>query len=116
MDIGFLRKHITLYEFKRHSFEFISQYKLEDLGDIDEIKVAKYNKDILINFQKRKNIKVLEFNLEEKKFSLSKNEVKAKKFFGDRNFDDFIEDNDNNIITTDLNGICLWKKHKKKSI
>ena len=113
LDIGNL-KSINLFEFKKHSFEAIAEYKLRDLGDINTIKIAKYNKDILINFDKKKNIKVLEYNIEEKKFSLMKNEVKAKKYFYDRYFYDCIEDKNNCIITSDFNGICLWKKHKKK--
>ena len=113
MDIGGL-KNIILYEFTKHSFKYITEYKLTDLGDVHSIKVAKYNNDILINFDKKKNIKILKYNSEDKTFSLSKNDIKAKKSINDKKFIDYIEDNDNRIITTDSTGISIWKKHKKQ--
>ena len=107
-------KKIDLFEFKQDSFQYISTYSFAKLGKIDNLKPAKYNTDILINYYKKKNIQFLNFDSKEKTFSLSKNEIKAKKILHNDYFKECIDVKNGNIITTDLEEISLWKIHKNK--
>ena len=56
----------------------------------------------------------MNFDSKEKTFSLSKNEIKAKKILHNDYFKECIDVKNGNIITTDLEEISLWKIHKNK--
>ena len=111
-----LEKNITLFELKNYSFKNIVTYSLDKFKNIDKIKPAKYGNYFLINFEKKKNIKILEYDNNSKTLTLSKKEIKANKsFLFDKKFDDFIDDKNGNIITIDFSELIVWKKNKKKN-
>ena len=106
-------KKIQFYEFKNFSFQHILTFSLENLGRIQSIKPAKYNDVIFVNFYSKKNLKILQYDFKEKKLSMLKNEIKAKKSNIFDYFQDYINDKIGNIITLDAEEISFWKAHKK---
>ena len=106
---------IKFFEFKEGSLQYLLSFNLDDLGRIQSLKSAKYKNNILINFKLKKNIKILEYDNNNKTFSLSKNEIKSIRLFS-KNFQYYIDDKEGNIITSDGDWIELWKKSKKKKI
>ena len=104
---------IKLFEFKYKSFNHILSYSFNDSGKLRSIKPTKYNNNILINFDNKKNIKIIEYNLDNKTMSLIKNQIKTSKSLSDRFFISYIDDKKGNIITSDMNDLILWSKYKK---
>ena len=102
-------QYIKLYEYKDFSFEQIFNYDISYLTRIDTIKKAKYSNYLLINFEKKKNIRFLEYDSNNKVFILTKNEIKKK-----NKFKDFIDLKNGDIITIDSGNIIVWQKTKKK--
>ena len=111
--LEYYTKRIDMFEFSQQSFKQILSYNLPLLGEIKNLKCAKYSNNILFNIIRKKNIKILEFDFKEKVLSLSKIELKAKKSFLNNNFLDFIDDKNENIITVDKEETSLWKRHNK---
>ena len=104
---------IKFFEFKNFSFEKILSY---DLGEfrIENIKSAKYNNSILINFKFKRNIKFLEYDLINKTIKLSKQEIKSPKRGFDKCFYKCFDNKNGNILTQDRFGVTVWKIEKKK--
>jgi hypothetical protein len=104
---------IKFFEFKNFSFKKILSY---DLGKfkIENIRSAKYNNSILINFKLKKNIKFLEYDLINKTIKLSKQEIKSKTIGFDKYFYRYFDNKNGNILTQDSMGVTVWKMGKKK--
>ena len=107
-------QYIKLYEYKDFSFEQIFDCDISYLTRIDSIKKAKYGNYLLINFEKKKNIRFLEYDDNNKIFTLTKNEIKKKNFLLRSKFKDFIDLKNGDIITIDSGNITVWQKTKKK--
>ena len=108
-------KYIKIFELKDYLFKYITYYDLNQFKQIHSIKLANYGNYFLINLGKKKNIKILEYDIGLKTLSLSGKEVKSNKiYFGDRNFNDFIDDKNGNILTIDYDSLIVWKKNQKK--
>ena len=105
---------IKLFEFKYKSFNHILTYSFNTPGRVDSIKHAKYSNNIFINYKNKKNIKIIEYDLDNKTMSLIKDQIKKAKLPSDTLFINFIDDKEGNIITSDENDLILWSKYKKK--
>ncbi len=105
---------IKFYEFKNFSFNTIFSY---DLGTfrIKNVKSAKYDNNILINFEFKKNIKFLEYDLINKTIHLSKKEIKDQKLGFPRFFSKYFDNKNGDILTQDRMGATIWKKGPKNS-
>ena len=110
----FDKSFIKFFEFKNYSFNPILSY---DLGRfrINNIYPAKYSNSILINFDFKKNIKILEYDFVAKTITLSKKEIKEQKFGYPRHFYNCIDDINGNIIVQDNIGTSIWKIGDKKN-
>ena len=111
---SFRENTIKLFEFKYKSFNHILSYSFNDSGRVHSIKPAKYNNNIMINFNNKKNIKIIEYDIDNKTMSLIKNQIKTSKSLSDRFFISYIDDKKGNIITSDENDLILWSKYKTK--
>ena len=111
---NFRENTIKLFEFKYKSFNHILSYSFNDSGRVHSIKPAKYNNNIMINFNNKKNIKIIEYDIDNKTMSLIKNQIKTSKSLSDRFFISYIDDKKGNIITSDENDLILWSKYKTK--
>ena len=111
---NFRENTIKLFEFKYKSFNHILSYSFNDFGRVHSIKPAKYNNNIMINFNNKKNIKIIEYDIDNKTMSLIKNQIKTSKSLSDRFFISYIDDKKGNIITSDENDLILWSKYKTK--
>ena len=108
-------QYIKLYEYKDFSFNHILTYDLSHLRYIDTIKKAEYGDYFLINFNKKKNIKFLEYDFNNKNLILSNNEIKQKSNTGfSKRFINFIDLKNGDIITRDGGDLIVWVKTKKK--
>ena len=107
---------IKIYEFKNFSFSFNSILLSCNLNayNIKNIIPGKFSDIILINFDSKKNIKILEYDILNKSIKLSKNEIKDKKSESSKRFDICIDNQNNNIITSDSTKLTIWKKNIKK--
>ena len=111
--LSYKEKSIYLYEFKNFCFKQISKY--DDISSIYSVKPAKYSNDILVSFKNKKNIKILKYNNSNKTFNVSF-EIYSFKIYPHRNYTDYIDVKNNNIITLDNVGeLVIWKKIKKKT-
>ena len=111
--LSYKEKSIYLYEFKNFCFKQISKY--DDICYIYSVKPAKYSNDILVRFKNKKNIKILKYNNSNKTFNVSF-EIYSFKIYPHRNYTDYIDIKNNNIITLDNVGeLVIWKKIKKKT-
>ena len=102
---------ITFYELKTDNFQLLFKFcpsKLR-ISTIHSIKPAKYSNKLLVNFSFRKNVKILEFDVEKKTLNISKLEVKIPKEILDIHFTDCIEDSNGFIITSDRSDITKWE-------
>ena len=104
---------IKLFQFKYKFFNNILSYNFEISGNVHSIKSAKYSNSIFINLDNKKNIKIIEYDVDNKTMSLIKNQIKTPKLINDKNFISYIDDKDGNIITSDENELILWSKYKK---
>ena len=107
--------YIKIYEFKNFtlSFNSVLLYNLEKLK-IKNINIGKYNNIILLNSYSKKNIKILEYDINNKSINLSKKEVKEKKSDSSKTFEMCIDNKNGNIIATDSVSITVWRKNEKK--
>ena len=104
---------LNFYELKQDSFQQINTFPLNKFGKTKSIKVSKYTNNIFINYDRKKQIKILEYDINNNSITLIKNQIKSQKSYLDNSFLDLIDDKDDNIITSDQNEISLWRKHKK---
>ena len=108
-------KFIYLYEYENFNFKQIMKYDFISIGKIDSIKPAKYSDNILINFKLKKNIKILDYDNDNKTLKLGKEEIRCVRAYPMKNFSDFIDNKNGNIITIDNIGeLNIWKKNIKK--
>ena len=115
--ISYQDKSIYLYEFKNFSFQEITKYEANYLGQIHSVKPAKYSNDIFINFKNKKNIKMLEWNELNKSLKLAKEEIYSIKTYPEKNFKNYIDNKNQNIVTLDnLGELTVWKKKLNKYI
>ena len=114
-DRPYKEQYIKLYEYKDFSFNHILTYDLSYLRNIDTIKSAKYGNYFLINLKKKKKIIFLEYDCNNKNLTLSQKEIKLKDNIGFiKNFTDFIDLKNGDIITRDNGVLIVWGKTKKK--
>ena len=102
---------IKFFEFKEFSFKNIMSYELGNFK-IKDIKKAKYSEEILLNFQFKKNIKMINYDMTQKLIKLSKNEIKDERGWGNIFFDQYIDNKNGNIITFDKDALIIWQKDK----
>ena len=104
---------IKLFQFKYKFFNNILSYIFDVSGNVHSIKSAKYSNSIFVNLDNKKNIKIMEYDVDNKTIPLIKNEIKSPKSLRDKYFISYIDDKDGNIITSDENELILWSKNKK---
>ena len=106
---------LKILEFKDFSFSFnsILSYNF-GRNKISSIIPSKYSDTILINYESKKKVQILEYDIHNKSIILSKNEVKEKKEGISLRFNKCIDDKNGNIITSDLNKVSIWQKKRKK--
>ena len=110
----FDKTFIKFFKYENYSFNSLFSY---DLGKfkIYNIQPAKYSNSILINFEFKKNVKILEYDLTNKTFNLSKKDIKEPKMGYPRHFYKCIDNNNGNILTQDNNGTTIWDLDEKKN-
>ena len=108
-------KFIYLYEYSNFDLIEKSKYNVGNCGQIHSIKSAKYSNNIIINFKNKKNIKFLEYNELNNKLKIAKEEIKAIRIYPCKNFTNFIDNKNQNIVTIDnLGELVVWKKKNDK--
>ena len=113
--ISYKDKFLYLYEYENFNFKQITKYDFISIGKIDSIKPAKYCDNILINFKLKKNIKLLDYDKDNKTLKLCKEEIRCTRTYPMKNFSDFIDNKNGNIVTVDNIGeLNIWKKNTKK--
>ena len=70
---------------------------------------------IFINFELKKNIKILEYDLLNKSIYLSKKEIKEPRFGYPKHFYECLDNKNGNILTQENHGIIVWKADKKNN-
>ena len=71
----------------------------------------------LINFKLKKNIRILEYDNKNKTLNLCKEEIRCIRTYPVKNFSNFIDNKNGNIISIDSKGeLNIWKKNRKKKI
>ena len=110
----FDKTFIKFFKYENYSFNSLLSY---DLGKfkIYNIQPAKYSNTILINFEFKKNVKILEYDLTNKTINLSKKDIKEPKMGYPRHFYKCIDNNNGNILTQDNNGTTIWTLDEKKN-
>ena len=110
----FDKTFIKFFKFENYAFTSFLYY---DLGKfkIYNIQPAKYSNSILINFEFKKNVKILEYDLINKTIKLSKKDIKEQKMGYPRHFYKCIDNNNGNILTQDNVGTTIWKLDEKKN-
>ena len=108
------RNLIKFFEFKNFSFKLIFFYNLKKFR-INNVQAAKYSNTILLNFELKKNIKFLEYDLSKKIIKLSKKEVKDQRIGYPKHFYKCLDNKNGNILTHDNNGIIIWKSDNKNN-
>ena len=110
----FDRNSIKFFKFENFSFSSMLFFNLEKFR-IYSIQPAKYNNSILLNFEFKKNIKFLEYDLTNKTIKIGKKDIKEPKVGFPRHFYKCIDNNNGNILTQDNNGTTIWKIDEKKN-
>ena len=107
----FDKTFIKFFEFKNYSFNSILYYDLVKYR-IYNIQPSKYSNTILLNFEFKKNIKILEYDLKKRTIKILKKEIKDARIGYPKHFYKCIDNNNGNIITQDNNGSIIWEKDK----
>ena len=105
---------LKFFKFENFSFEEIMIYDLVKYK-LYNISPSKYFNNILLNFEFKKNVKILEYDIKNKAFKLSKQSIKDIKIGYPRHFYKCIDDINGNILTQDNSGTIIWKQDKKKN-
>ena len=114
--LSYKQKTIYINEFKNFSFNQVVKYDIEFMGQIYSLKPAIYRDDIFINFRNKKNIKFLKYDDSDKTFKLSNEEIRGFKIYPQRNFVDYLDNKNGNIISLDNTGkLTVWKNNKNKN-
>ena len=110
----FDKSFIKFFKFENYSFASTMYY---DLGKFKlcNIKPAKFSDKILLNFEFKKNIKILEYDLSTKTITISKKDIKDSPIGYPRHFYKYIDNNNGNILTQDNNGTTIWEIDKKNN-
>ena len=108
-------KTLNFFAFENYSFKPIFNFDLSKFR-IKNLQPAKYSNQIFINFELKKNIKILEYDLLNKSIYLSKKEIKEQRFGYPKHFYKCLDNKNGNIITQEINGIIIWKNDKKNFI
>lgn len=106
---------IKLYEFKNNSLRCIYKYSFNKLIQVEKLEFSKYSEYIYIILKQTKNIKIIKYNSKEKTLSPLNEEIKMQRTSNCNQFNEIIDDINGNIITSDNNGIIVWKKDDKNN-
>jgi len=107
-------KTLNFFEYENYSFKSILSYDLSKFR-IKSLHPAKYSNKIFINFDFKKNIKILEYDLLNKSIYLSKKEIKEPRFGYPRHFYKCLDNKNGNILTQEIKGIIVWKNDNKNN-
>ena len=107
-------KTLNFFAFENYSFKSILSYDLSK-SRIHNLQPAKYSNKIFINYDLKKNIKILEYDLLNKSISLSKKEIKEPRFGYPKHFYKCLDNKNGNILTQEINGVIVWKTDKKNN-
>ena len=107
-------KTLNFFAFENYSFKSIFSYDLSKFR-IKSLHPAKYSNKIFINFDLKKNIKILEYDLLNKTIYLSKKEIKEPRFGYPKHFYKCLDNKNGNILTHENKGIIVWKNDKKNN-
>ena len=110
----FFDKTLNFFAFENYSFKSILSYDLSKFR-IYNLQPAKYSNKIFINFERKKNIKILEYDITNKSIYLSKKEIKEPKFGYPNHFYKCLDNKNGNILTQENFGIIVWKIAKKNN-
>jgi len=107
-------KTLSFFAFENYSFKSIFSYDLTKFR-IYKLHPAKYTNKIFINFERKKNIKILEYDIINKSIYLSKKEIKEPRFGYPKHFYECIDNKNGNILTQEVNEIFVWKNDNKNN-
>jgi hypothetical protein len=107
-------KTLNFFAFENYSFKSILSYDLSK-SRIHNVQPAKYSNSIFLNFDLKKNIKILEYDIVNKSINLSKKEIKEPRFGYPKHFYKCLDNKNGNILTQDIIGIIVWKVDKKNN-
>lgn len=110
----FDKAFIKFFKFENFSFNSIMYY---DLGKfrVYNINPAKFSNKILLNFEYKKNIKILEYDLSQKTFNILKKDIKENQPGYPRHFYKYMDNSNGNILTQDNNGTAIWEIDSKNN-
>ena len=106
-------KTLNFFSFENYSFKSILSYDLSKFR-IYNLQPAKYSNKIF-NFERKKNIKILEYDIINKSIYLSKKEIKEPRFGYPKHFYKCFDNKNGNILTQEINEIIVWKNDKKNN-
>lgn len=97
---------LKFFKFENFSFEELMNY---DLGKnrLYSIYASKYFNNILLNFEFRKGVNILEYDVKNRTIKLSTKKIKDHKLGYPRHFYKCIDDINGNILTQDNNGVII---------
>ena len=102
---------IKFFQLDNFSFTPILQYELGKFK-IHSIEPSKYYNRILLNFEFKKSVKILKYDLENKIIKILKKDIKAQRIGYPRHFYKCIDNKNGNILTQDNIGCTIWKKNE----
>ena len=105
----FDKTFIKFFQFENFSFNSILKFDL-DKYRIYNIEPSKYSNTILLNFEFKKNVKILEYDLDQKTIKILKKDIKEQRIGYPKHFYKCIDNKNGNILTQDNLGCNIWKK------
>ena len=104
-------KSLNFYAYENFSFKPIFNFDLSKFR-IKNLQPAKYSNKIFINFALKKNIKILEYDIENKSIYLSKKQIKEQRYGYINHFEICLDNKNGNILTQESDVIIVWKISK----